>query len=484
MAFKHHKTTEILKWFEQISQFPRCSKNEGAVREWLIKQAQENHLEVKTDNVQNLLIKVPASQGYEQSPIVVLQGHLDMVCEKTPDSNHDFSTDPIKLIYEGDWITADKTTLGADNGIAIALAMTLAVDKELAHPPLELLFTVDEESGLIGASALAPGFFDGRILINLDSEEEGHLTVGCAGGLNTHLSVPIDWAEVPTHYQLMKVKAGGMKGGHSGVEIHAEKANAIKILAQTLHYLKKQVDIRLANLSGGNAHNAIPRDCEAWVFVPKNQIETVKTILLETETLLKSAYKNTDPDLFIKVEGCNETYNQAITLEHTGKVIDVLMVQPHGVAAMSTEIEGVVETSNNLANVSVKAGKLEVLTSQRSLLVSKLEALTHQIEAVARLVGGETHNETYYPPWQPNMESLLLAKSLQIYERLFDDQKPVVKVIHAGLECGVIGDKISGMDMIAIGPTLNSPHSPDEKIHIGSIGRVWDLLLELLKELK
>jgi dipeptidase D len=405
-----------------------------------------------------------------------------MVCEKTPDSNHDFSTDPIKLIYQGEWLTADKTSLGADNGIAIALAMTLALDKELSHPPLDILFTVDEESGLIGASALEPSFFDGRILINIDSEDEGHFTVGCAGGLSTHIAVPIDWAEVPTHYQLMKINAGGMKGGHSGVDINAEKANAIKILAQTLHSLKKQVDIRLANFSGGTAHNAIPRDSEAFVFVPENKTETVKTIILETETQLKSEY--TEPDLFIKIDGCEKTSNQAITSAHTNKVLDVLMGLPHGVATMDTEIKGVVETSNNLAHVSVEAGNLKVLTSQRSSRASRLDALTNRIEAVARLAGGETHNDTYYPAWLPNMESPLLAKSCQIYERLFDDKKPVVEVMHAGLECGIIGDKISGMDMISIGPTLKSPHSPDEKIHIGSIGRVWDFLRELLKDLK
>ncbi|MEK8017509.1 MAG: aminoacyl-histidine dipeptidase [Candidatus Parabeggiatoa sp.] len=481
MTLEQTKTDEIIKWFEQINQIPRCSKNEGAIRDWLMNWAKENRFAVVTDKVQNLLIKVPASPGYEKSPIVVLQGHLDMVCEKTSDSEHDFTTDPIKLIYEGEWLTADKTTLGADNGIAIALAMALALDKEVSHPPLELLFTVDEETGLVGASALELGFFDGRILINIDSEVEGHFTVGCAGGFNTDITVPIDWRDIPTDFQLMKVNASGMTGGHSGVDINAEKANAIKVLNQTLYALTTQIDIRLANISGGSAHNAIPRDAEAWVFVPQNQTETVETIVQATETRLKSEYQNTDPDLFIKIEAGEGHYDQAMTLEKTAQIIDFIMVLPHGVSAMFTDMKQVVETSNNLANICIEAGKLKIITSQRSSRLSRLEALTHRIEACTRLAGGEAHSEVLYPAWQPNSESPLLAKSVEIYERLFD-KKPIVEVMHAGLECGIIGDNIPGMDMISIGPTIKYPHSPDEKLLMASVGKIWVFLRALLKE--
>lgn len=484
MICNHQKTQEILKWFEQINQFPRCSKNEGAVRNWLIDWAKENNFFFKTDNAQNLLIKVPASPSYENAPIVVLQGHLDMVCEKTPDSNHDFTTDPIKLIQEGEWITADQTTLGADNGIAIAIAMTLALNKEAPHPPLELLFTVDEETGLNGANALEPDLLAGRILINLDADDEGCFIIGCAGGISTHLSIPVEWDDVSTHYQLMEIKTGGMTGGHSGVDIHTEKANAIKILAQALYFIKTQIDIRLAKLNGGTAHNAIPRDADALVWVPQNHTETVTKLVSEIEIRLKSEYKNTDPDLFIKMDASHEICEQATTSESTSKIIDVLIVVPHGVTAMSTEMENLVETSTNFAGVSINAGKLKIDTSQRSSVLSRRDALAHRIEAIARLAGGEAYKGTFYPPWTPKTNSSLLTKSVQVYEKLFDDKKPLVKVMHAGLECGVIGDKVSGMDMISMGPTIRSPHSPHERIHIGSIGRFWDFFQELLKELK
>jgi dipeptidase D len=465
MLFEHQKTNDILNWFEQINQIPRCSNNEQAISQWLIDWAKSNNFAVSTDKAQNILIKVP---GYDNAPIVILQGHLDMVCEKTPDSNHDFSKDPIKHIYDGEWLTADKTTLGADNGIAIAMAMTLALEKN--HPPLELLFTVNEETGLHGANDLDPELFDGRILINIDSEEEGVVTVGCAGGINTNISLAIEQTEVPSNYQLIKIKASGMSGGHSGIDIHLEKANAIKILAETLAMI--QFDMRLTNLNGGTAHNVIPRDAEATIWVAENNIEALKNLVLATEKTLKSEYQNTDPDLSITISASDLEADQALTSTDSQKVIDFIIAFPHGVAAKFT--------SNNLATVNIEAGKLKILSSQRSSIESRMAALTYRIEALARLAGGEAYSDNRYPAWQPDMSSELLAKSLDIYENLFH-QKPTVEILHAGLECGIIGNKVQGMDMISIGPTIKYPHSPDEKIHIGSIGRVWDFLQALLK---
>ncbi len=476
MKFKHQKTNDILNWFEKISAIPRCSKNEYAICQWLISWAKDNNFETKTDKSNNILIKVPASQGSENAPIIILQGHLDMVCEKTPESNHDFTKDPIKLIYDETWISADKTSLGADNGIAIAFAMALALDKEIYHPPLELLFTVDEETGLHGANALEAGFFEGRILINIDSEDEGHLTIGCAGGLNSHLSLPIEWTTVPQS-QLININIGGLKGGHSGVDIHTERANAIKVLARTLSIIQKKVNINIANISGGTAHNAIPRNAKALVCVASQHIETVKSLVQDIETGFKSEYKNTDSDLFIKVDTRLE---KAKISENTQQIIDFLIALPHGVATMSNSTK--VESSNNLAQVSIENGQLKVLTSQRSSVESRLEALTNKVEAVTRLVGGTIYHDTHYPAWQPNIASPLLAQSQKTYENLFEGQKPVVEVMHAGLECGIIGNKVSGMDMISIGPTIKSPHSPNEKIHIDSIGRVWDFLIALLQK--
>ncbi len=485
MRLEHEKTKEILKWFEEISKIPRCSKNEEKIAQWLVDWAKANNFETKMDKVKNIVIKVPASAGYEESPIVVIQGHMDMVCEKTPDSTHDFSKDPIKLVYDGEWLKADKTSLGSDNGIAIAMAMVMSLDKETGHPPLELLFTVDEETGLTGANALEPGFIEGKLLINIDSEDEGVFTVGCAGGVNSYLSLPFEYNDVPAGYKQYKITAGGMKGGHSGIDIALGKANAIKVLARALRQIiLEKIDIRIANIKGGSAHNAIPRDSEAVVFIPQTDAARVKELVTEYSNIFNSEYKVTDPDLSVAVAESGEgNFNKVLSQERSQKVVDFLMVIPHGVAAMSADIDGLVETSNNLASVKVEDNAVKVLTSQRSSVESRLKAHTDCIEGVARLAGGLAHSGDGYPPWQPNMDSPLLARSVKLYEKLFN-KKPIVEVIHAGLECGIIGDKNPDIDMISIGPTLQYPHSPDERIHIGTIGMVWDFLVALFKDLK
>lgn len=480
MTQEHPKTNEILKWFEEITKIPRCSKQEEKIREWLTGWAKENNFPFDTDNVGNIVIRVPGSAGMENASTVVLQGHVDMVCEKTPDSDHDFTKDPIKLVYEGEWLTADKTTLGADNGIAIAMAITLALDKEVKHPPLELLFTVDEETGLTGASALEADFIEGKILINVDSEDEGYFTVGCAGGINTYLSFPMEYSDVPSNYKAFKLTAGGMKGGHSGIDIDKEKANAIRVLGRSLHELKSLCDLRIADVSGGTAHNAIPRDASAEIMIPDADADRCRDRLSSMEKTFKTEFSNTDPELFLKLEQAEETPHKVMTPECTQKVAEVLISVPHGVDAMSTDIKGLVETSNNFANVRIEDGVMKILTSQRSSLVSRLNALTQRIESLARLAGGEAKSGDGYPPWQPNMDSPLLKKSVDLYKSLFN-KEPVVEVIHAGLECGIIGDKKAGMDMISLGPTIKYPHSPDEKINVSTIGKVWDFMVELLK---
>jgi len=482
---EHAKTKEILECFEEISKIPRCSKNEQRIAEWLMNWAKEHHFKAKMDKVRNIVIKVPGSPGYENSPVVVLQGHMDMVCEKTPDSPHDFSKDPIKFVFDGEWLTADKTTLGADNGIAIAMAMVAATDKEISHPPLELLFTVDEETGLTGANALEPGFIEGKILINIDSEDEGVFTVGCAGGINTYLTLPLDYDAVTGGYTQCRITAGGMKGGHSGIDISLGKANALRILARTLYQLLVNgVEFQLGDVRGGSAHNAIPRDAYADLFVKDSDVAKVKKIVGEWSGVFNSEYKATDPDLAVTVaENSSVKYNEMISAAETRRVIEFMLVIPHGVEAMSPDIEGLVETSNNFANLKIEEGEVKVLTSQRSSVVSRLNALTARIESAARVAGGTAKSSDGYPPWQPNMDSPLLARSVKLYEKMFN-KKPVVEVIHAGLECGIIADRNPGMDMISIGPDLRYPHSPDEKIHVGAIGKVWDFIVELLKELK
>lgn len=488
MKFDHEKTNEILKWFEELSKIPRCSKHEEKIGQWLVDWANDHGFENKMDKAGNIVIKVPASPGYENSPVTVIQGHQDMVCEKTKDSPHDFSKDPIKFVYveenDGYWLTADRTTLGSDNGIAIAMAIVAALDKEISHPPLELLFTVDEETGLTGANALEPGFIDGKILLNVDSEDEGVFTVGCAGGINAYLTVPVTTEDVPTGYKAHKIIAGGMKGGHSGIDIALGKANAIKVLGRALEEVLKDADLRIADIKGGSAHNAIPRDAEAVVFFPEEDWQKVKDIVNGAEKTLKDEFRNTDPDLSILLEQHQAaSFPKISTAFDSRKIVDFIAGVPHGVDAMSTDIEGLVETSNNLANINLEDGKVKVLTSQRSSVPSRLDALTTRIEGIARLAGGEGKRGEGYPPWKPNMDSPLLARSIKVYEGL-TNKKPVVEVIHAGLECGIIGDKNPGMDMISFGPTLKYPHSPDEKIHIGTIGMVWDFMVQLFKDLK
>lgn len=484
MNTQHTKTNEILIWFSSISKIPRASKHEQAIGSWLMDWAKENRFEVKQDTVGNVLIRVPAYPGYEDAPAVVIQGHLDMVCEKTPDSGHNFARDPIKLVYDGEWLRADRTTLGADNGIAIAMGMAAALDKDLKHPPLELLFTVDEETGLTGAFGLEPGFVAGRILINLDSEDEGIFTVGCAGGLKSDHALPLAYEPVPPGSIPFSLTATGMAGGHSA-DIHHEKANAIKVLARALYELQAEIPVRIADIKGGTVDNAIPRSAETVLYIPQEHVKTIHTIIQRMEAVFKEEFKNTDPDLKCVLSSHGEQKNnpEAKTLECTGKVIDLLLALPHGIWAMSTEIEHLVETSSNLASLEVEDSRLKVVTSQRSPVVSRLDAVTLQIETVVRLLGGTTENRGRYPGWNANMQSPILKKCIAVYKQLFN-KKPVVETTHGGLECGVIGSKYPGMDMISIGPTIKNPHSPEEKIHIGSIGNVWDFLAALLEALK
>ncbi len=477
----HRKTKDILHWFSEISKIPRCSKNEAQVSAWLATWAEEHGLEARTDGVKNVVIEVPGTAGFESAPPVVIQGHMDMVGEKAKGSDHNFTKDPITLVYDGDWLKADQTTLGADNGIALAMAMTLALDKETPHPPLELLFTVDEETGLTGAVAPEPGFIKGKILLNVDSEDEGVFTVGCAGGKDTSLSVPVEEEALPEGVEIFKMVAGGMSGGHSGVDIHEQRANAIHVLARGLNALIKQVDLRIVALEGGTAHNAIPRDAEAVVALPAGDVDQVSQIAAALSDTLKEEHGKTDPNIAITLEPA-ERRARGLTAASTRKAVDFVMAIPHGVADMSLDVAGLVETSDNLATVKLEGDKLSALTSQRSSVMNRLDWLTDRIEGLARAVGGEAESGEGYPAWQPNMDSPLLAKCVEVYRELFD-KEPVVEIIHAGLECGIIGSKYEGMDMISFGPTIKNPHSPDEKLLVPTIGQVWDFMAALMGSL-
>jgi dipeptidase D len=480
MNIEHEYTSKILSAFGQISQIPRASKKEQKIVAWLMHWAGENGLQARTDEALNILIEVPASPGYENSQTLVLQGHLDMVCEKTKDSRHDFDKDPIKLVFTDDgWLTARQTTLGADNGIAIAMAMVVATDHKIGHPPLELLFTTDEETGLTGANSLKAGFIKGKQLLNIDSEDEGVFTVGCAGGKDARLMLPfIADQNLPGHH-VFKLVSGGMSGGHSGIDIIGQRANAIKLLFQGIHLVAEKTDVRICSVTGGSARNAIPRDAEAVLLIPSNDAEMAKTIIAELQSKLKSEFAKTDPRLsLIITAGSGE--HLATSADTTRRAIDTVYAYPHGVSKMSNDIKGLVETSNNMATVKVENGKLIILSNQRSSNMESLTLLCDRVMSVARLAGADGETSGGYPSWQPNLDSKLLARCLDVYEKSFG-KKPHVEAIHAGLECGIIGAKYDGMDMISFGPTIKNPHSPDEKIEIESIGRVWDFMVALFK---
>lgn len=480
MNIEHAYTRKILNAFEQISKVPRPSKREEKIVAWLLDWAGEKGLAARTDEAMNVLIDVPASEGFENSQTLVLQGHMDMVCEKAKGYEHDFDQDPIKLIYTDDgWLTADQTTLGADNGIAIAMAMVAATDKTVGHPPLELLFTTDEETGLTGASSLQPGFIKGKQLLNVDSEDEGVFTVGCAGGEDARLILPFAADENLAGHHTFRLVCGGMSGGHSGIDIIEERANALKLLFRGIHLLCKNSDVRIANVNGGTARNAIPRDAEAVLLIPLDATESSLAIITDLRHKARSEYAKTDPNLSIELVSQDDDL-LATSAETTRLAIDTVFAYPHGVAAMSKDIDGLVETSNNMATIKTENGKMIILSNQRSSNMDSLALLCEQILSVARLAGARGETSGGYPSWKPNMESELLARCLRVFEDRFG-RKPVVEAIHAGLECGIIGSKYDGMDMISFGPTIKNPHSPDEKINIESIGKTWDFLVALFE---
>ena len=476
----HEKTREILDIFEQIAAIPRCSKHEEKISEWLQSWARDKGFAMRADEAGNVVIEVEASEGYEKAPVVVIQGHMDMVCEKTPDSAHDFSKDPIRPIVDGDWLRADNTTLGADNGIAIAMGLVLATDKAVAHPPLELLFTVDEEQGLTGAAKLAPDFIRGRILINIDSEDEGVLTVGCSGGKETRISLPLSFGELPEGYRVYRLAVSGLRGGHSGVDIHKHRASANRILARMLALASQTVDIRLVSIKGGTAHNAIARDAEACIaFDSANEGAAGKKIS-DFEQTVRNEFAASEKAPSLEISTPESSAAQALSAEDTARAINLMLALPHGVIGMSPDIEGLVETSTNFATVEIKDSALKILASLRSSVMTKLDELSERIEALSALAGADTESANAYPAWEPDMDSPLLERCKNIYQKLYGKQ-PAVEIIHAGVECAILGDKYPGMDMISLGPTIQNPHSPEERINIPTIGKVWDYLVEALK---
>ncbi len=472
---------EVWTQFEAICQVPRPSKKEEKIIEFLLKFAEENNLDAKKDHIGNVLISKPATPGMENVKSVVLQSHIDMVCEKNSDKKHNFDTDPIIPVIDGEWVKADGTTLGADDGIGMAAQMALLIAKDIEHGPIECLFTVDEETGLTGAFELKEGFFNSTILLNLDSEDDGELFIGCAGGVDTLAKFPFQKESAPEKGFAFKVSVSGLKGGHSGDDIDKGLGNANKILNRFLWEAGRKYDMRLASFDGGNLRNAIAREAHAIAVVPSGYKEQVRVAFNMLFHDVQMELKVTEPGLRMKLESV-DLPDFVIDKESQSNLLNALYACPHGVIEMSRDIKGLVETSTNLASVKMKEDHVLVTTSQRSSVESSKEDIANMVSSVFTLGGAEVVHSDGYPGWAPNTESEILKVTKDSYQRLFGTE-PLVRAIHAGLECGLFLEKYPGMDMISFGPTIKGAHSPDERINIETVQKFWDHLIDVLKNI-
>ncbi len=468
--------------FYEISQIPRPSKNEGKVVEYLRKFAKEHNLEMKEDKVSNIVMKIPATPGYENVPVVVIQGHVDMVCEKNKGTVHDFDNDPIKLIRDGDWLKADGTTLGADNGIGVAAGLAAVTDDSFVHGPLEVLCTVDEETGLTGANNLEKGFITGKMMLNLDSEEDGVFYIGCSGGLDTVGLFDIQYTEPKPGLETYELMVTGLKGGHSGLDVANGRANAIKLIGKLLNRLSV-LKFRIAEINGGSKRNAIPREAEAKIMIDPVNEEKAKEIIDQfvEDTLLE--FKVNDGGLEATLTKLEVKPKKVFRKKFTRKIIDVILAMPHGILAMSPDIEGLVETSTNLATIFTEGDILRIGTSQRSSVEpAKVEA-SNIVKAVLDLAGAEEISTgDGYPGWQPNLDSKLLKFSREFYKKKFGEEAEM-KAIHAGLECGILGALDPELDMISFGPTIQNAHSPAEMVNIPDVEKFWELVKGIISEI-
>ncbi len=471
----------LWKHFDRILATPRPSKHEDALRDYVLEVAAARGLDVKTDGYGNVVVKVPATPGKESAPIVVLQSHLDMVCEKNSDVDFDFSHDALVPRREEDWLYATGTTLGSDNGIGVAAMLALTDPAAGEHGPLELLFTVEEEIGLNGAAALESSLVSGRTLLNLDTEEERALYVGCSGGADCELRVPLDGMFGAEGRVTLSVRVSGLKGGHSGVDIHLQRGNSIGILARALWTLRKEFDLEMVSITGGNLTNAIPREAIAVVRVAAGDRKVFEQALDAELGQARQELAEVDPGLTWEV-GVADSPTEVWSDATTTRLLAWLVAIPHGVLRMSDDIPDLVETSTNLARVRTEEGLLRVSISNRSSIDSALAAAQQRTMAFGELVGAEVVERDGYPGWKPSLDSKLLKVVEGVHEKVLGSA-PAVKAIHAGLECGILGERLPGCDMISFGPQIEHPHSPDERVLIPSVERFWRLLTGCLAEL-
>lgn len=478
-VFEGFRPSLLWKHFEQILKIPRCSGNEKAIGDYIISVAEHLSLAWKRDKVGNIVVEKKASPGHEKAEIIILQGHLDMVCEKNSDVDHDFSKDAIETEMNGEWVQAKGTTLGSDNGIGVASALAVMEDESLVHGPMEFLFTVDEETGLTGATKIEPDFLKGKKFLNLDSEDEGAFTIGCAGGADSEIILPLKREKGKG--KLYRLKLFGFRGGHSGLDINQGRGNAIKLLSRILWQAQKEYTFALVCMDGGNKRNAIPREAWADILLTSEHFNDMSAFIKKAFEKIKFEYKAVEKEANYSFEKSEAGKDDPLSSKSQKTLINLLYTLPHGVIAMHPEMENLVETSTNLAIIHTHPNHAQIICSSRSSVASALDATRNTIAASTELCGARINQPKGYPGWTPNLESHLLKTLKEIYQKTFQ-KEPEVGAVHAGLECGIIGENFPGMDMISFGPTIENPHSPEERVHTGSVEKFWKFLTTVLEE--
>ncbi len=476
------KPERLWNYFEEISRIPRCTGDCSGIISYIEEFATDHGLEHKRDRASNILVSKAPYKGFEKKPRVIFQSHVDMVCEKNRGNTHDFTQDPIELKREGEWLKAQGTTLGADNGIGVAAMLALLEDTSIETGMIECLFTVDEETGLYGAIALEPEMVGGDYLINLDSEEIGTLYIGCAGGRDSTICIPIAHTELESGLEMcaLDLKVGGLCGGHSGAEIHLGRANAIKLLARTLFQIRF-CSFLLSSLHGGDKHNAIPREAYATIVAKKDKYHSIQTQFKNYSTLLENEYKMSDPHSCFELSE-TDLPDQFWDRETTKKVIDLLLAIPHGMITMSPEIQGLVQTSTNLASVCTEEKAIIIHMSHRSSRESELEWVCDTHRALAGLGNLTIKQNAGYPGWTPDPESVIVRHAVEAVKKVMK-RTPLITGVHAGLECGIIKEKLKSIDIVSMGPTIKGAHSPDEKVNVRSVETLWKILINTLRNI-
>lgn len=475
---------EAFKYFKEMNEIPRGSGNEKGISDWLVKFAKEHNLKVIQDKALNVIIKKPGTKGYEKAPIIILQGHMDMVCEKTIAAKHDFDKDPIEFIVDGDFLKANGTTLGADDGIAVAMGLAVLASTDIPHPPIELLVTTEEETGMGGAQAIDPKDLDGRILINIDSEEEGKLLVSCAGGVREKILLPITWEEADKSFINCAITLRDLNGGHSGMEINKGRGNANKIMGRFLMDLRSVIDFKINSISGGAKNNAIPRDADAILSFRENDKGIVIEKVAQWNSILIDELVGVDPDVKLAVEMLDTKVPKIFSSDTTTKALQLLFLIPNGIQSMSMAIEGLVQSSTNIGVLTTTKENVVFDSAVRSSVKTLKKAICDETIVLAEMVGATIEFQSDYPEWQYNPDSEIRKVLEKVYADLFG-KKPEIAAIHAGLECGLISEKFQGkIDQISFGPNVYDVHTPKEHLSISSTDRMWSYLVEILKEIK